>query len=63
MLKRVRQKRVNRQQLMLSDTEVEILRDWQFSNRIPTLAAAIRAALRVGLEKELNSDIGPHFRK
>ena len=61
MLKRAREKRINRQQLMLSDSEVEILKDWQFTNRMPTLAAAIREVLRVGLEKETNSNIGPHF--
>ena len=57
------EKRLNRQQIMLSDSEIEILKDWQFGNRIPTMAAAIREALRIGLEKELNSDIGPHFRE
>lgn len=50
MKKRNSKKRMNRQQVMLSDTEVEILRDWQFDNRIPSMGAAIREAIRIGLE-------------
>jgi hypothetical protein len=48
---------------MLSDTEIEILKDWQFDNRIPTFSAAIREAVRLGLIHGSNIDIGDNFQE
>jgi len=46
-----RGKRVDRLQVMLTDSEVELIIEWQFQNRIPSRAAAVRELIRVGLEK------------
>lgn len=56
-----REKRLIRQQVMLTDSEIEQLKDWQFDNRVPSMSAAIRELLRIGLSHSTGSDMGEHF--
>ena len=44
-----RQKRSERLQVMLLESELKVIDEWRFDNRIPTRAAAIRELLRQGL--------------
>ena len=44
-----RQKRSERLQVMLLESELKVVDEWRFDNRIPTRAAAIRELLRLGL--------------
>ncbi len=53
-----REKRVTRQQVMLSDAEVELLKDWQFANRISSTSEAIRALLAIGLTRSAGVELG-----
>ena len=43
------QKRSERLQVMLLESELKVIDEWRFDNRIPTRAAAIRELLRQGL--------------
>lgn len=56
-----REKRLTRQQVMLTDSEIEQLKDWQFGNRVPSMSAAIRELLRIGLTHSTGADLGDHF--
>ena len=44
-----RPKRSERLQVMLLESELKVIDEWRFDNRIPTRAAAIRELLRQGL--------------
>lgn len=46
---------------MLTDSEIDQLKDWQFENRVPSMAAAIRELLRIGLTHSSDLDIGDNF--
>lgn len=56
-----REKRLVRQQVMLTDSEIDQLKDWQFENRVPSMAAAIRELLRIGLSNSSDLDLGDNF--
>ena len=56
-----REKRLVRQQVMLTDSEIDQLKDWQFENRVPSMAAAIRELLRIGLTHASDLDLGDNF--
>lgn len=58
-----REKRLVRQQVMLTDSEIEQLKDWQFENRVPSMSAAIRELLRIGLKHAsgVDLDMGDNF--
>jgi hypothetical protein len=44
--------REQRLQIMLTETELQLLDDWRFARRMPTRAAAVRELLRRGLAAE-----------
>ena len=56
-----REKRLIRQQVMLTDSEIEQLKDWQFENRVPSMSAAIRELLRIGLSTSSDLDLKDNF--
>ncbi|NHK28406.1 hypothetical protein FF098_010860 [Parvularcula flava] len=39
-------------QLMMDDAEIEAIDAWQFANRVPTRAKAIRELIRKALEED-----------
>ena len=45
-------KRMDRLQVMLTDTELRALDDFRFKSRMPSRAAAVRELLRRGLSAE-----------
>jgi metal-responsive CopG/Arc/MetJ family transcriptional regulator len=47
-----REKRLERLQIMLTDTELDALDDWRFKARMPSRSAAVRELLRRGLAAE-----------
>ncbi|MEQ9121632.1 MAG: ribbon-helix-helix protein, CopG family [Alphaproteobacteria bacterium] len=46
---RVAQKRTEKIQVMLDDSELEAIDNWRFEKRLPSRAAAIRELIRRGL--------------
>ncbi len=46
------QDREKRLQIMLTDTELQMLDDWRFTCRMPSRAAAVRELLKRGLAAE-----------
>ena len=44
--------RVERLQIMLTESELAALDDWRFERRMPSRAAAVRELLRLGLTAE-----------
>ena len=46
---------------MLTDSEIEQLKDWQFDNRVPSMSAAIRELLRIGLGASSDLDLKDNF--
>lgn len=46
----IQEKKLNKLQLLLSDSEFEALETWRFENRATSRAAAIRMLIRLGME-------------
>ncbi len=44
------EKKLNKLQLLLSDSEFEALETWRFENRASSRAAAIRMLIRIGMD-------------
>lgn len=44
------EKRVEKLQLMVADSEIEMIDDWRFANRAASRSAAIRALIYLGLQ-------------
>lgn len=54
------EKRIEKLQIMVSDSEVAMVDEWRFENRSPSRSAAIRALISLGLEyhREKNGAAG-----
>lgn len=44
-----REKRIEKLQIMVADSEIEEIDDWRFTNRAPSRAAAIRQLINLGM--------------
>lgn len=47
--------RKHRIPIMLSDSELQMIDDWRFANRIPTRSGAIRRLVEAGMVKNLKA--------